>query len=181
MSHGRPSQPAPPPDTSRRHEITDAQAGGLVVFAVCMVVTLAVVVLITLGLFYAFTYHEDSAQDAEFAASPLVSQRSPSPAPPLQPSKGHETLPFQDAVTLRAENDRLAGTYGDDVMADNAVHHRIPIEAAIALMSSDGVPTNSATDIPTPQGTAPSMPTPYGEGGRGAKTGAAAAPGVPGQ
>lgn len=181
MSHGHSSQPAAPPDTSRRHEISDAHTGGIVVFTICLFITLAVVVVITLGLFYLFTDYSQETQDKEYASSPLASLRSPSPAPPLQPSKGHETLPFQDAVTLRAEYDRLAGTYGDDMMADNQVHHRMPVEAAIGLLASDGVPSNTATDIPTPQGPAPSVPTPYTEGGRGAKTGVAAAPGVPGQ
>jgi hypothetical protein len=181
MSHGsNPHQePVDPLSIKAGHEVSDAMAKSLVLFTVYLTITLVVIVAISLGLFYMFTDTAQQENDTQYAASPLADQQPPSPAPPLQPSPGHLTMPYQDALALRAEYDRLSATYGNDMMADHAVHERIPVAAAMGILADQGIPENTAVDIPTPQGPGPSMPTPYSEGGRGSRSGVAAPPGIP--
>lgn len=181
MSHGREQQPEPPDPLSLQagHEVSDATARSILFFLIYLTITLAVTVAITLGLFYLFTGMADREADTNNPVSPLADQRPPSPAPPLQPSPGHLTLPYQDWIALKAEYDRLARTYGDDVMPDNQVHNRMPVAAAMQILAEQGIPENTAVDVPTPQGPGQSMPTPYSNGGRGSVTGVAAPPGVP--
>jgi hypothetical protein len=184
MSHGNnhpePTQPDPA-SLARGHELADARPGAIVGFTIYLTVTLIVVVLITLGLFYIFTGVADREVAKEYVSSPLDDQRPESPAPPLQPSPNHLTLPYQDSIALKAEYERLSRTYGDDVMADHTTHERIPITAAISILADQGIPSNTATDIPTPQGPGQSVPTPYSGGGRGYAPDVAAPPGVPQQ
>jgi len=164
------------------HEVTDATPKNIVLFTLWLTVTLVVVIAITLSLFYTFNTTEEDAAEQQFPTSPLDVDRPPSPAPPLQPSPGHQTMPYQDTQSFLAEYTRLAGTYGRDTMADHQAHDRMPVEAAMKILAQDGLPPGPAVlDIPTPQGPGNSMPTLNGDGGRGSKTGTAAAPGVPGQ
>ena len=179
MSHGHDNVEVPPPDTSRGFEYTDADPRAILIFSISLVVTLAVTTLIAIALYGMFQEHADSSNAAEYAPSPMATLRSPPASPPLQPSKGHETLPYQDSELLKAAYAQLAGTYGSELMADNAVHNRMPVEAAFQLLMTEGLPHDTATDIPTPQGNGPSMATPYGTGGRGLPTGVAAQPGAP--
>jgi hypothetical protein len=176
---GQPTGPSAE-SLARGFETTDAAPGGLLVFTISLTITLAVVICITLGLFYMFNNEVDRSTDKEFTTSPLWTQRSPSPAPPLQPSKGHETFEYQDTAAFLADYDRLSHSYGSDVMADHAAHDRMPVDAAMLLMGQDGLASvPPATDVPVPQGVGNSMATPYSPGGRGDVTGTGAAPGVP--
>jgi hypothetical protein len=178
---GKPAGPSAE-SLARKFETSDAKPGGLLIFTISLTITLAVVIAITLGLFYAFNNEVDQSTQKEFTTSPLWTQRSPSPIPPLQPSKGHETFEYQDTNAFMADYDRLSHSYGADVMADHASHNRMPVDAAILVMEQDGLAAiPAATDIPTPQGGGNSMATPYSSGGRGTVTGTAAAPGVPQQ
>jgi hypothetical protein len=185
MSHGHVNKPQPPPPETiaAGHETTDATAKALVIFMISLAVTVVVIVLIGLGIFTMMNTTDES--NAEYPSSPLADQRPPSPAPPLQPALGdannplHETMPYQDWSALKAEFVRLAGTYGNDEMADHKMHNHMPVEAAIDLLAENGIPSNTAVDIPAPQGVGNSMPTPYSDGGRGSSTDKAAAPGVP--
>jgi hypothetical protein len=173
MSHGHDTTTSTPPDPAalaHGHELKDAAPTSILVFTISLTVTLAVVVAITLGLFYFFTDTEDQQTNAEAAGSPLADMRSPSPGPPIQPSPAHESLPYEDTARLKVESDE---------MADYKTHDRMPVEAAIKLLADQGIPANTATDIPAPTGPAQSVPTPYSDGGRGSVTGTAAAPGIP--
>jgi hypothetical protein len=163
------------------HEATDATAKSILWFTIYLTITLAVTIVISMALFWTFTQTEDQAIQQEYVTSPLYQGRPPSPAPPLQPSIGHETLPPQDTAAYLAEYDRLARTSGNDVMADHVSHDRIPVQTAMELLAQAGVPGGTATDIPAPQGPAVSGSTPYSDGGRGSKTGTGAAPGIPQQ
>jgi hypothetical protein len=176
-SHSQPT-PASPESIARGHEVTDASVRGIFIFTVTLFLTLLVSVAITLALFYMFTGSVDQTHKEQYAPSPLAENRPPSPAPPLQPSPGHLTLPYEDFQDLKAIWVRLANTYGDEVMADHHVHDRIPIQAAFDILAKQGLPENTAVNIPSPQGSAHSMPTPYSPGGRGSETGIAAPPGV---
>jgi hypothetical protein len=183
MSHEhKPSSAVSQESIAAGHEVTDATPRNIVLFLVWLSVSLVVVVAITLSLFYTFNQTEEDAAVQQFPGSPLDVDRPQSPAPPLQPSPGHETLPYQDWQSYLADYTRLAGTYGQDTMADRQVHDRMPVEAAMKILAQDGLPPGPAVlDVPTPQGPGNSMATPYSEGGRGSKTGTAAAPGVSGQ
>src|ERR1700683_2880788 len=149
------------------------------IFGITLVVTLAVTTLFAIAIFGWFQSHADDVNKADYASSPLADLRSAPPSPPLQPSLGHETLPYQDEEALKAEYNRLVGTYGSEKMADSQIHNRMPVEAAFQLLIAGGLPHDTATDIPSPQGAAPSMPTPYGVGARGEPTGVATPPGTP--
>jgi hypothetical protein len=184
MSHGHDTTTSTPPDPAalaHGHELKDAAPSSILVFTISLTITLVVVVAITLGLFYFFTDTEDQKTNAEAAGSPLADMRAPSPGPPIQPSPAHETLPYEDTARLKLEYDRLASSYGSDEMADHKTHDRMPVDAAIKLLASQGIPANTATDIPAPTGPSQSVPTPYSDGGRGSPTGTAAAPGIPQQ
>jgi hypothetical protein len=182
MSHGHKTSDAPSPESlALGHEATDATAKSILWFTIYLTITLAATILISLACFYAFTQTEDKAAQEEYVTSPLWPLRAPSPAPPIQPSVGHETLPPQDAASYFADYDRLARSYGNEVMADHVSHERMPVDAAMQLLAATGVPGGTATDIPAPQGPAVSVPTPYSDGGRGSRTGTAAAPGIPQQ
>jgi hypothetical protein len=187
MSHSQTNEAeaVSPESIAAGHEVTDATAHGLVIFTIALSVTLVATVLIALFLFSVFTEDVDKKIGADYAGSPLSALQPPSPAPPVQPSLGapgsplHETLPYQDWLALKAEYNRLSGTYGSEVMPDHVVHNRMPVEAAIQALADQGIAANTATDIPSPLGHGTSVPTPYSDGGRGASTDKAAAPGVP--
>jgi hypothetical protein len=184
MSHSpkHSHSPAVSPDSiARGHETTDATPNSILWFSIYLTVTLAVTIVISLLLFSAFAQTADTNTKADYPTSPLASSRPPSPAPPIQPSPGHETLPRQDITAYLEDYDRLSRSYGNELMADNTAHDRMPVEAAMQLLAQNGIPAGAATDVPTPQGPANSVPTPYSPGGRGSNTGTAAAPGVPQQ
>lgn len=180
MSHAQESHGASPESIAAGHETTDADPKNIVLFVIWLTVSVVISVLITLVLFWEFTSTEEAATQAEFASSPLLEQRPPPPSPPIQPSAVHPATELMDRQEYFAEYNRLAGSFGQETMADHQVHDRIPVDAAIALLAQNGLPPGpAATDVPAPQGVGNSMPTPYSEGGRGSATGVEAAPGVP--
>jgi len=159
------------------HELTDASTKGIFLFVLSLSASLIVVVFLARILFESYARTEDRANQTGVRDSPFNAERSVSPSPSLQPSIGHETLPYQDTAAMKLEYDRLAGTYGRQSMADHIVHERMPVEAAMKLLVERGLPHDTATAIPVPQGAAPSLPTPYSDGGRGSPdTGTAARP-----
>ena len=149
------------------HETADATARSILVFAVSMTVTLLVVVGMTAVMFAAFRWYENKSEAVEYAPSPLAGLRDVPPSPPLQPSPPHQLLDYEDMASMRDQYNVLEHSAGSQQMSDGKVHNRIEVAAAIELIAQRGLPRDTATHIPAPQGTEPSGPTEYGNGGRG--------------
>jgi hypothetical protein len=184
MSHGHHANTGASPESiAAGHEQTDAEPKNIVVFTIWLTVTLVITVSITYFLYWAYNNGSMDDNNAEFTASPLNDPNLQPPSPPIQPSGIHHATEVMDIGHYFEEYNRMTASYGSDVMADHVSHDRIPVAAAIALLAQNGLPAGpDLKDVPAPQGTGLSVPTPYSDGGRGMPDlDRAAAPGIPGQ
>jgi hypothetical protein len=117
-----------------KHEESDVNFGGIVAFAVGLVIVGAVVAVVALGVFRYFS-RQDSQGPVEYPLALSEENRLP-PEPRLQ------TNPRQDMRDLRAQEESVLHSYG--WVDRNAGVVRIPIDDAIRLTLERGLPARPA-------------------------------------
>jgi hypothetical protein len=137
-------QPSPDPHHRAGHETTDASPFYIGLFALGLVLMIALVLPLLGWIFWRF---EAAARRADPAQSPLASDQTP-PAPRL------EAQPAAELASLRrAEHHRLS-SYGWIHPQQRVV--RVPIERAIEILAERGLPEPQGPPAPAK----PPEPTP---------------------
>jgi hypothetical protein len=130
------------------HEVTDADIGPLIRFAVFLTVITITIAAATVGFYSFLDAREERAKAPRFPLSAGVRRPMP-PAPRLQ------TYPFDDVKALRREEAQQIEQYGWVDKSAGTV--RIPVSRAIELLAERGLPQRSEGEsIPA----APSVPAP---------------------
>jgi hypothetical protein len=133
MSHGHETDQAPP-DVAKGHETRDISTRVVVIFAVCLVVG-AVIVQGLIWMVYAqFARVAARAYPQEYPLARVGAPRLP-PEPRLQ------TRPREELLKMRAEEDRVLGSYGWVDARLGIV--RIPIAQACAMTVEQGLPARA--------------------------------------
>jgi len=122
-------QNSPANSVSTRHELSDANPKKILWFAVGLALVIAMVALVTYGLFHFFYRSETRSRPAP---SPLSYGVEPPPEPRLL------TKPGADLAAMRAEEDQILGSYGWIDRERGVV--RLPIDRAITLLAQKGLP-----------------------------------------
>jgi hypothetical protein len=116
------------------HEMTDASPLLVGLFALAVVLMVALAMLILVWTFWRF---ETSAERTDTVPSPVASDQMP-PEPRLQ------TLPSADLARLRDEEDQRLGSYKWIDPGQGIV--QIPIDRAIELLAKRGLPEPAAAE-----------------------------------
>jgi hypothetical protein len=133
MSHGHEVDDAPP-DVAKGHETRDISTRVVVIFAIALIVG-GVIVHGLIWLLYAqFARAAAIAYPQEYPMA-RVGAPQPPPEPRLQ------TRPREELQRMRAEEDRILGSYGW-VDAQRGVV-RIPIERAMEMVVDEGLPARA--------------------------------------
>jgi hypothetical protein len=122
-------QNTPANSASTGHELSDANPKKILWFAVGLALVIAMVALVTYGLFHFFYRSETRSRPAP---SPLSYGVEPPPEPRLL------TKPGADLAAMRADEDQILGSYGWIDRERGIV--RLPIDRAIALLAEKGLP-----------------------------------------
>jgi hypothetical protein len=123
-----------PPDVLRGHETRDISTRVVLIFGISLVVG-AVLVNAAVWLIYAqFSRVADRAYPREYPLAHVGAPLEP-PGPRLQ------TRPRDELQRMRAEEDRLLGSYGWVDAARGVV--RIPIAKAMAMTVEQGLPART--------------------------------------
>ena len=139
------------------HETSDAEVGPLLKFAVFLTVVVAVVSVLTIGL---YNYLDDREIALKAPQYPLSSaQRALPPTPRLQ------TFPFTDIQQLRREEQRYLTRYTWVDQGAGVV--RIPIDRAIEVLAEKGLPHRETPEEAAPGAAAPEGGTPEAGGTAG--------------
>jgi hypothetical protein len=117
------------PSKTAGHELSDLDPKSIALFAVALVVTLAVVFVLAYTLLQRFLTVEMKSQAVP---SPLSYTREPMPEPHL------EVNPGQELKTMRAEEDKILKSY-DWIDQEKGIM-RIPIDRAIEIIAQRGLP-----------------------------------------
>lgn len=126
-SHG--GEPIVHPDV--RHEQSDVDIRGILIFAAGLIVVAAVIHVAVWGIFRYFDAREARPTTVEYPLAIHEEQRLP-PEPRLQ------TTPRQDLQDLRTAEQEILTTYG--WVDRNAGVVRIPIDEAMKLTLQRGLP-----------------------------------------
>lgn len=118
-----------------KHEESDVNFGGIVGFAVGLLVVGAVVAVVVLGVFRYFSRQNAQQGPVEYPLGLSEENRLP-PEPRLQ------TNPRQDLRDMRAQEESVLHSYG--WVDRNAGVVRIPIDDAIRLTLERGLPARPA-------------------------------------
>jgi hypothetical protein len=126
----------------RGHEQRDVKLRAVIIFAVALAVSAAIIQLGVWGLMEMF-HRENAASDP--IASPFADEPSSPPEPRLQPSVAHDSQPDEDMAALRKrwleELTSYASVEGDPQRA------QIPIDRAMQILVDRGLP--AATSRPS--------------------------------
>ena len=135
------SEPVPQPSPDRPnqagHETTDASPFYIGLFALGLVLMVALVLPLLGWIFWRL---EAAAQRADKAQSPLASDQTP-PAPRL------EEQPAAELAKLRRAEDHRLSSYGWIDPQQGVV--RVPIERAIEILAERGLPEPKGPVVPT--------------------------------
>ena len=167
MAHGSPQQSPTSPESQRRgFEVHDAGVGGLLLFAVGLVVAAGIIHLAAWWAMSSAVGNENRSNAVVYPASPLadvVPTRPPEPT--LAPEPHHDVLPRADLVEVRARQQSIIGP-GALGWADSGHHFaRIPVEQAMEMAVSNGLPVTLAATQPTTQPVMPPASAMHGPGG----------------
>ncbi len=121
-------QPSPDPHNRAGHETTDASPFYIGLFALGLMLMIALVLPLLGWIFWRF---EAAARQADQAQSPLAGDQTP-PAPRL------EEQPAAELANLRRAEDRRLSTYGWIDPQLRVV--RVPVERAIEILAERGLP-----------------------------------------
>ena len=113
------------------YETRDVHTRGLVIFGIGLAVTVAVVMVIAVGLFHYF----GKSQSLGPPVSPFANARELPPTPRLQ------VRPQQDLRSLRQAAQTRLGSYGWVDQQKGIVH--IPIDRAMDLLLQRGLPVSN--------------------------------------
>ena len=123
-----------PPDIAKGHETRDISTRIVVIFGISLLVG-AVIVHVLIWLVYAqFARAAATAYPQEYPLARVG-------APPLPPEPRLQTRPREELQRMRAEEDRILGSYGWVDPQRGVV--RIPIERACALTLEQGLPARA--------------------------------------
>ena len=132
--HDRHGTDETPPDVAKGHETRDISTRVVVMFAVALLVG-GVIVHGLIWLLYAqFARAAATAYPQEYPMARVG-------APQLPPEPRLQTRPREDLQRMRAEEDRILGSYGW-VDAQRGVV-RIPIERAMEIVVDAGLPARA--------------------------------------
>jgi hypothetical protein len=123
-------QPSPDRPNQASHETTDASPFYIGLFALGLVLMIAIVLPLLGWIFWRF---EASAQRADQAQSPLAGDQTP-PVPRL------EEQPADELEKLRRAEQRRLSSYGWIDPQQRVV--RVPIERAIEILTERGLPAH---------------------------------------
>ena len=123
-----PQQSSPDPHNRAGHETTDASPFYIGLFALGLVLMIALVLPLLGWTFWLF---EAAARRADATQSPLAGDQSP-PAPRLQ------AHPAAELASLRRAEDQRLSSYGWIDPQQRLVH--VPIERAIEILAERGLP-----------------------------------------
>ena len=145
------------------HEVEDASARGLAIFAIIFFSSLVVVLLIGWGVL-ALVEHEKNISEAANVAHPLKElMPGTPPGAQLEPEPSHDVLPSQDLIAVRRREGALLSQWS----WVDAGHHfaRIPLEQATDIAVSQGLPLTLPATQPTTQPGLPPASAVHGPGG----------------
>jgi len=128
-SHGGNGQ-VDPEALRRGHEYHDVSVRGIGWFVFYFVLGMAV---IQVAVWFGLRVYYRHVVAGEIPRSALAPQQVSPPAPQLQPSVSHETLPYQDMQALRAKFDNELHSYAWVDRSKGLV--RIPIDRAMSLVA----------------------------------------------
>jgi hypothetical protein len=131
----------PPAPTGQRHEDHDIQPGPLLFFGLALVVITALVFVLMVWLFNAFSTRQ-AARD--LPPAPLAQTR-----PALPPEPRLQVAPPQELQQLRAAEEAVLQSYGWVDQAAGVV--RLPIERAMELLLERGLPVRPGVPGAAPQ------------------------------
>jgi len=117
-----------PEQNGAGHETTDVSASYIGLFALALVVMIAIILPLLRWMFWRL---EAGAERADKVPSPLAADQEP-PAPRLQDD------PSADLASLRAEEAARLATYGWIDRDKRQV--RVPVERAIDILAERGIP-----------------------------------------
>ena len=130
-------QPSPDPQHRAGHETTDASPFYIGLFALGLVLMIALILPLLGWIFWRL---EAAAQRADPRQSPLAAAQTP-PAPRL------EEQPADELAKLRRAEDRRLSSYGWIDPQQRVV--RVPIERAIEILAERGLPEPKGPVVPT--------------------------------
>ena len=104
---------------------------GLVIFVICFVITAAV---LHVGIWFLQMALDSRNRGVDMPRSAVQADVTP-PDHPLQPSVGHDTLPFQDMEALRRQEDGMFQKLGWQV--DRATHEADVPDAIIQRVAAE--------------------------------------------
>ncbi len=111
------------------HEMSGVNVRAIGVFILCFIVAGGGLLS---GMAFLMGALDRHVHRGESGAMPAAARGSLSVDQPLQPSPGHPTLDWQDAVAMKAAQQKELNSYG--VLAGDPKHLRIPIDRAIHLL-----------------------------------------------
>ena len=139
MADGHPPHAAPePPDGPEvRHETSDVNIRGILLFAAGLIVAALFINVGVWLLFELFSARAARRAAPEYPLAATERMRVP-PEPRLQPFPPEWRTPREDLAALRAKDRELLATYG--WVDENGGVVRIPIDEAMKLVVLRGLP-----------------------------------------
>jgi hypothetical protein len=130
------------------HEVTDAEAGPLVKFVAFLALTTAITAAVVVGLYKYLDTREIREKAGHYPLAVGIER-------PLPPSPRLQSYPLDDMQELRKNESLVLDHYGWVDKSKGVV--RIPVDRAIELLATRGLPHRQAPAAPTAAG-APAAP-----------------------
>jgi hypothetical protein len=148
------------------HELSDASAPALFIFAASFLASLGLVYLLGWGSFVILERTQYAENQLNFPPSPLSELMHASPPEPrLEPEPSHDSLPRVDLMDVRF---REQAQIGDNAWAWADSSHqfaRIPIQTAMDLVVARGLPLILPATQPSAPPNMPPASALHGPGG----------------
>jgi len=153
MAHGNPQVNRGSPESEARgFEVHDASVRGILVFGVCLVVAAGVIHLAAWWAMDSSERHEDRVNAAAYPVSPLAASIPTAPPEPmLEPEPRHDVLPRADLEEVRARQQTIIGPGAWGWADSGHKFARIPVDQAIEMAVSNGLPVSLPATQPTTQ------------------------------
>jgi hypothetical protein len=163
MEHPNPN---PPESAPVGHEIRDAAPGPILLFAVCLVATLALVHLVGWGALRFLQHGQNTESRLVFPNHPLsLAMKTDPPEPRLEPEPSRDVLPHVDLAEVQAREQALIGEHAWSWVGSSRQFARIPVQQAMNLAMKQGLPTILPATQPSAQPFAPPASALHGPGG----------------
>jgi hypothetical protein len=132
-----------------RHEVEDlalSNLKGFLIFLALLIGASFIVVYLVMRILI----HQAALEDAVQLPFPAATDIHLPPEPRIQPSRGHNTLDWQDLAAFKADEDKKLGKDSWAWVGEDKHAARVPIDVAMDMLLRQGLPTRQGppTDGP---------------------------------